>query len=115
MLEEGMGIVRRPARVRQWLTRVAEVSHVSEGLESWLWADLEKMGSYSSLEGSGWHGAKEGTGSKCREAVEWMDGELKEMEQPLLHSSRWTADQRASNTLRWHKLQMGLGLGLEGL
>ena len=83
-------------------------------------------------------------GSKCGEAWDWTGGELEEAEQPLPTSSRWTHDQStsnvgrqtiarptldasigrvqrwtlpvpASNTLRWHKLQMGLGLGLEVL
>ena len=55
------------------------------------------MGSYSSLEGSGWRGVGEGTGSKCGEAVEWTGGELKGAEHPLLQPSRWTLKQRASN------------------
>ena len=58
------------------------------------------MGSYSSLEGSG---VGEGTGSKCREAVEWTGGEPKEAEQPLLQPSRWTPDQRVSNVGRWNR------------
>ena len=58
------------------------------------------MGSNSGLDGSGWHGVGEGTGSKCREAVEWTGGEPKGMEQPLLQPSRWTLKQRASNVGR---------------
>ena len=83
-------------------------------------------------------------GSKCEEARDWTGGELEGAEQPLSTSSRWTRNQSASNvgrqtkarptlnastghvqrwtlpvpmsnTLRWHGLQMGLGLGLEVL
>ena len=100
LLEEGMGGVRRPARARRWHAWAAKVNNGSEGLESRLGAGGEEMGSYSSLEGSGWRGVEEGTGSKCREAVEWTGSEPKGAEQPLLHSSRWTPDQRASNVGR---------------
>ena len=88
MSEEGMGIGRRPARARRWLTRVVKVRPVRERLESLFWADLEEMGSYLGLEGSRWRGAKEGMGSKCGEARDWTAGELEGVEQPLLPSSR---------------------------
>ena len=58
------------------------------------------MGSNLALEGSGWHGVREGTGSKCGEAVEWTGGEPKGAEQLLLQSSRWTLEQKASNVGR---------------
>ena len=61
------------------------------------------MASNLALEGSGWRGVEEGTGSKCREAVEWMGGEPKGAEQPLLQPSRWTLEQKASNVGRWHR------------
>ena len=61
------------------------------------------MGSYSSLEGSGWRGVGEGTGSKCGEAVEWTSSEPKGAEQPLLQPSCWTLDQEASNVGRWNR------------
>ena len=79
------------------------------------------MTSNSALEGSGWHGVREGTGSKCGEAVEWTGGEPKGAEQPLLQPSRWTLKQRASNVGRClfqrpthlvGKSCNGLGLGL---
>ena len=95
-----MGIGRRPARVRRWLTRVTKVRPVRERLESLFGADLEKIGSYSSLECSGWRGAKEGAGSKCGEARDWTAGELEGAKQLLLPSSHWTPDQRASNVGR---------------
>ena len=79
------------------------------------------MGSNWALEGSGWHGVGEGTGSKCGEAVEWTRGEPKEAEQPLLQPSRWTLEQKASNVGRClfqrtthlvgKRLQKDLGLG----
>ena len=98
-----MDIGRRPARARRWLTQAAEVSPVRERLESGLGAGGEGMGSYSSLEGSGLRGAKEGTSSKCREAVEWTGGEPKGAGQPLLQPSRWTLEQEASNVGRLHR------------
>ena len=55
------------------------------------------MGSNLGLEGSGWRGVGEGTGSKCGEEVEWTGSEPKGAEQPLLQSSRWTPEQRAYN------------------
>ena len=94
--EEGMGGVRMPARSRRWQVWATKVSSCSERLESGFRVDLEKMGSYSSLEGSGWRGAKEGMGSKCGEARDWTASELDGAEQPL-PSSRWMPDQRASN------------------
>ena len=72
----------------------------SEGLESSFGADEEGTGSNLVLEGSGWCGVEEGTGSMCGEAVEWTDGEPKGAEQPLLQLSRWTLEQRASNVGR---------------
>ena len=69
-----MGAVRGPARSGRWQVQAAEVS---EGRESGFGADEEGMASNWALEGSGWRGAEEGTGSKCGEAVEWTDGEPK--------------------------------------
>ena len=54
------------------------------------------MGSNLGLEGSGWCGVEEGTGSKCGEAMEWTSDEPKGAEQPLLQPSRWTLEQKAS-------------------
>ena len=45
MLEEGVGIGRRVAEARRWLTRPAEDRPVSEGLEGGFWANMEEMGS----------------------------------------------------------------------
>ena len=89
--------VSRPAKPRRRLTRAAEGS---EGRESGKSAEMEKMASNSALEGSGWRGVQEGTGSKCGEAVEWTGGEPKEAEQPLLQPSRWVLEQKASNVGR---------------
>ena len=72
----------------------------SEGRESGIGAKEEGMASNLALEGSGRRGVREGTGSKCREAVEWTGGEPKEAEQPLLQPSRWTLAQGASNVGR---------------
>ena len=74
MSKEGVGIGKRPAKARQWLTRAAEVSPVRERLESLFWTDMEEMGSYLSLESSGWRGVEEGTGSKYEEARDWTAG-----------------------------------------
>ena len=82
-----MGAVRRPARSGRWQGWAAEDSSYSEGLESGFGANEEGMGSYLSLEGSGWRGVGEGTGSKYREAVEWTGSESKGAEQPLLQPS----------------------------
>ena len=64
----------------------------SRGGGRWMWlksvragesgngAEVEKTASkctLSALEGSGWPGVHEGTGSKCGGAVEWTGGELK--------------------------------------
>ena len=71
--------------------------------ESGRGVEMENMASKcsnSALEGSGWHGVQEGTGSKCREAVEWTDGEPKGAEQLLLQPSYWTLEQKASNVGR---------------
>ena len=68
--------------------------------ESGIWAEGEEMGSNWALEGSGWHGVGEGTGSKCGEAVEWTGDEPKVAEQPLLQPSRWMLEQKASNVGR---------------
>ena len=87
-----MGVVRSPTRAGRWQAWAAKVSNGSEGLESRFRADLEEMGSYLGLEGSGWRGVEEGMGSKCGEAVEWTGGEPKGAELPLLHSSCWTPD-----------------------
>ena len=97
LLGEGMDAVRRPARSGRWQVWVAEVSCCSEGLERIFGADEEKMGSNLVLEGSGWHGVWEGTGSKCREAVDWTSGEQKEAEQSLLQLSRSTYKWRVTN------------------
>ena len=69
----------------------------SEGLESGFSADKEKMGSNLGLDGSGWRGVEELTGSKCEEVVEWTGGEPKGAKQPLLQPRHWTPEQRASN------------------
>ena len=45
MSEEGVGIGRRAAEARRWLTRLAEGRPVSVGLEGRFWADMEEMGS----------------------------------------------------------------------
>ena len=82
-----MGVVRGPVRSGQWQVRAAEVS---EGRESGIGAREEGMASNSALDGSGWRGVEEGTGSKCGEVVEWTGGESKGAEQPLLQPSRWT-------------------------
>ena len=60
----------------------------SEGLESGLGDDGEKMGSNLGLEGSGWRGVGEGTGSRCGEAVEWTGDRPKGAKQSLLQPSR---------------------------
>ena len=79
-------------RAGWWQAWVAKVSNGSEGLESRLGTSGEEIGCYSSLEGRGWRGAKEGMGSKCGEVVEWTGDEPKGAEQPLLHPSHWTLD-----------------------
>ena len=68
--------------------------------ESRKWAEEEKIASkctYSAFEGCGWPEVQEGTSSKCGEAMEWTGGETKVVEQPLLHPSCWTLEQKASN------------------
>ena len=45
----------------------------------------------------------EGTGSKCVRVVEWTGGAPKVAEQPLLQSSHWTLEQKASNVERLHR------------
>ena len=69
-----MGAVKGPARSGRWQVRAVEVS---EGREIGFGADEEGMASNLALEGSGWCGVEEGTGSKCGEAVEWTAGEPK--------------------------------------
>ena len=41
----GRGHWQGAAEVRQWLTQLAKVRPVSEGLEGGFWADMEEMGS----------------------------------------------------------------------
>ena len=48
--------------------------------------------SNSALVASGWPGVREGTGSKCGEAVDWTSGEPKGAEQLLLQPSHWTLE-----------------------
>ena len=91
------GRVKRLTESRQRLTRAAEGSECRVSGKS---AEGEKMASNSALEGSGWHGVREGTGSKYGEAVEWTGSEPKGAEQPLLQSSYWTLEQEASNVGR---------------
>ena len=45
MSEEGVGIGRRAAEARRWLTQSAKVKPVRESLEGGFWADKEEMGS----------------------------------------------------------------------
>ena len=45
MSEEGVGISRRAAEARWWLTRPTKVRPISEVYESLFWADMEEMGS----------------------------------------------------------------------
>ena len=45
MSEEGVGIGKRSAKARRWLTRAAEVRLGSETCESLFWAEMEEMGS----------------------------------------------------------------------
>ena len=81
--------LRRTAKPQRWLTRAAKGS---EGRESGKSAKEEKMGSNLALAASGCPGVQEGTGSKCREAVDWAGGDPKVAEQLLLQSSRWTLE-----------------------
>ena len=54
-------------------------------------------GCHAALAASGWCGVVRGWLVSGVRAVEWMGGELEGVEPLLLHSGRWTLDQRASN------------------
>ena len=60
-------------------------------------------GCHAAFVASGWRGVVRGWLVSGVLAVEWMGGEPEGAEQLLLHPSRWTPDQRASNVGCWNR------------